>query len=46
MAVPKPTLGKTGNAQIMKAGHTSSNRDGSDPNKREKPAGIREQGIR
>lgn len=46
MAVSKPSVGKTGNAQIMKAGHTSSNRDGSDPNKREKPSSVREQSIK
>lgn len=46
MAVSKPSVGKTGNAQIMKAGHTSTSRDGSDPSKRKPDSSVREQGIR
>lgn len=46
--VAKPSVGKTGNAQIKKAGHTSSQRDGSNPQMKERASGTtaRDQGIR
>ena len=45
--VAKPSVGKTGNAQIKKAGHTSSARDGSNPQMQRKGGtAVRDQGIK
>lgn len=45
--VAKPSVGKTGNAQIKKAGHTSSGRDGSNPGAQRRGGGnVREHGIK
>jgi hypothetical protein len=43
---PKPTLGKTGNATIMKAGHTSSANDGSNPSMKARRSPARDQNLK
>ncbi len=42
----RPSLGKTGNATIDKAGHTSNGRGGSDPGKQPNRGAVKPQGIK
>lgn len=46
--MPKPTIeSKTGNAQIVKTGHTASNQHGSDPNMKVKGrSAVRELNVK